>query len=42
MAVVIGICYSQDNECLSPTSDQLEKVIGLIIEDGDNSGTAVV
>ena len=42
VAVVIGICYSQDNECLSPTSDQLEKVIGLIIEDGDNSGTAVV
>ena len=42
LAIVVGICYCQDNECASPTNTQLQDVIGSIIEGGDNSGTAVV
>ena len=39
-ALVVG--YSQDNQCPSPTSSQLEDVIGKIIEEGDNLGTTVI
>ena len=36
----VGLCgFSQ---CPSPTRSQLESIIGLIIEDGSNSGTAVI
>ena len=37
---VVGLCGF--SRCPSPTRSQLENVIGLIIEDGSNSGTAVI
>ena len=37
VALVLGSCSGQSDECAPPTSSQLEEVVGLIILAGDNA-----